>query len=65
MKAKFALLLLVVGFLLVVAGALLKIMHWPGADVTLLAGLAGAAAGAVAFLLKLLARPKAQEFLDS
>lgn len=65
MKAKFALFLLFVGFLLVMAGALFKIMHWPGADVFLLAGLGCEAAGAVAFLLKLVARPKARGFLNS
>lgn len=60
MKARQALLLLVVGLLLVMAGALLKIMHWPGADAALLSGLGCEAAGAVIFLVRLLRQPKTQ-----
>lgn len=64
MKAKHAVLLFVLGLCLDFVGALFKILHWPYADVLLIAGMTLKVVGALLFAYKLLRHPKVKEFLN-
>lgn len=65
MKAKHALFLYAFGLCADAIGALLKIMHYPGADNTLLVATALKVSGILLLVLKLLQYPKIKEFLNS
>lgn len=64
MKVKHALIILVVGFAVSTFGALLKIMHWPGANVLLTVATVLQAVGWLTLLVKLVTYPKIKDFLD-
>lgn len=64
MKAKHAVLLLVLGLCLDFIGALFKILHWPYADVLLITGMTLKVAGALLFAYKLISHPKVKDFLN-
>jgi hypothetical protein len=57
MNARLALTLFLVGMGLVLFAALLKVMHWPGADIIIILGLTLQVAGGILFLYKLFAKP--------
>ncbi|AMJ66227.1 GldL-related protein [Hymenobacter sp. PAMC 26628] len=63
MKAKHAVVLFVFGLCADFIGALLKIMHWAGADALLIMGMTLKVIGALAFLYKLVTHPKVKDFL--
>jgi len=64
MKAKYAVVLFVLGLCADFVGALLKIMHWAGADSLLMTGMTLKVVGALAFLYKLITHPKVKDFLN-
>ena len=55
---KWPLLVLLVGFLVRVIGAMMKILHWPGADLVLIAGTILMAAGIVWLMIKMIVLKK-------
>ncbi|RZK21229.1 MAG: hypothetical protein EOO56_11630 [Hymenobacter sp.] len=57
MTTRLALGLFLVGLGLVLLAALLKIMHWPGADIIIILGMSLQVAGGLVFLYKLFAKP--------
>lgn len=65
MKIRHAVILLLLGMLTAVIGALFKIEHCAGSDILLLASLAFTVGGFVLLAVKLLTRPDAKRFLDS
>ena len=65
MKIKHAVIILVLGVIAGIAGALFKIEHWAGADALLLSAMALEASGLVLLVVKVLARPGAKQFLNS
>ena len=65
MKAKHALIILVMGYCLDFIGGLFKIEHWAYGDEMLIIATVLKVAGAIIFLTKLLAHPKVKEFLNS
>lgn len=64
MKTKHALIVLILGFVLIFIGSLLKVMHWPYASEFLIAGTFFQVGGALMFLGKLLTYPKFRDFLN-
>jgi len=64
MKAKHALVLLVLGFCLDFIGGLFKLEHWEYGDQVLIVATVCKVAGTIVLLLKLLAHPKVKEFLN-
>ncbi|MCB2410908.1 hypothetical protein [Hymenobacter lucidus] len=64
MKAKHALIVLVLGLCVDFVGALFKIQHWAGGSGLLIAGTVLKVAGALLLLYKLLTHPKVREFLN-
>jgi len=65
MKAKHALILLVLGYCLDFVGSLYKIMHREYGDQVLIVATVFKVAGSILFLIKLLTHPKVKEFLNS
>lgn len=65
MKTKHALVVLVIAFLVVLAGALFKIMHWPLGNELLILGLSLKVIGVILLLYKLLTHSKFKDFLNS
>ncbi|HLP19493.1 MAG TPA: hypothetical protein VK174_04300 [Chitinophagales bacterium] len=65
MKTKYAIVIFVAGFCIDFIGALLKIMHWPGANALLIIGMILKVAGGILFLYKLLRYKELKNFLDS
>ena len=65
MKIKHAVIILVLGVFAGIAGALFKIEHWAGADALLLSAMALETSGLVLLAVKVLARPGANQFLNS
>lgn len=64
MKAKYALIILIVGFALSIIGAMFKIMHWPFASDMLMVSTAMQVIGCITLLYKLVTYPKIKDFLD-
>ena len=64
MKAKHALMLLALGYCFDFIGALFKLEHWEYADQIFIVSTVCKVTGTIVFLLKLLAHPKAKEFLN-
>jgi hypothetical protein len=64
MKAKHAIILLVLGFCLDFIGAVMKILHWQGADMLLIVALIIKVTGALILLFKLLTYEKLKDFLN-
>lgn len=64
MKAKHALIILVIGFAAGIVGAVLKIMHWPYGNIVLISSLFLQAIGCVFLLYKLLTYSKIKDFLN-
>ena len=64
MKAKHAIILLVVGYCFDFIGGLRKIMHAPAANTLLIIGTLLKVLGALLFLYKLLTYPKWKDFLN-
>ncbi|RZK37315.1 MAG: hypothetical protein EOO57_05720 [Hymenobacter sp.] len=56
MNTRLALVLFLVGLGLVLLAALVKILHWPGADIVIILGMVLQVAGGLLFLYKLLAK---------
>lgn len=65
MKARYAVVLLVVGMTLSFLGGIFKIQHWPGASALLVFGFPIEAIGFLLLLIKVLRYPGAKDFLDS
>lgn len=65
MKAKHALFLYAFGLCGDVIGAVLKIMHYPGADTTLMVSATLKISGILLFALKLSDHPRIKAFLNS
>ncbi len=65
MKTKHALVVLVIAFLVVLVGALAKIMHWPLGNELLILGLSLKVIGVILLLYKLLTHSKFKDFLNS
>jgi len=63
MKAKHALIILIIGFVASAFGAMLKIMHWPGANITLTVATVLQVIGWLLLLYKLVTYPKIKDFL--
>jgi len=64
MKAKHAIILLVIGYCLDFAGSLFKILHRPGADNLLTVAAILKILGALLLLYKIINYPKIKEFLN-
>ncbi len=64
MKTRHAVALYIIGHCLTFIGALLKILHLPGADETLMLATAFQVSGGLLFLYKLWTNQKLKEFLD-
>ncbi|HEX8563219.1 MAG TPA: gliding motility protein GldL [Flavobacterium sp.] len=64
MKTKHAVIVFVLGMLLACVGALMKIMHWPGANMVLTVATVLEVVGGVVFLAKILSNPKVKEFMN-
>ena len=64
MKAKHALIILVIGYCLDFIGALYKLEHWENGDNILVTATIFKVVGAIIFLIKLLTHPKVKEFLN-
>lgn len=64
MKARDALVLLALGYCLDFIAALFKIEHWQYADQLFIVSTICKVTGTIVLLLKLLAHPKAKEFLN-
>jgi hypothetical protein len=64
MKTKYALIILIVGFIVSFIGALFKLMHWPYASVLLIASTFLQVVGTIILLYKLVTHPKIKEFLN-
>ncbi|TGE16415.1 GldL-related protein [Hymenobacter elongatus] len=64
MKAKHALILLVLGLCADFVGALFKISHWEGASELLIVGMTLKVVGSLLMLYKLLTHPRVKEFLN-
>lgn len=64
MKAKHALIILVIGYCLDFIGGLFKLEHWEYADQLLIVATVFKVIGALAFLAKLLTHPKVKDFLN-
>lgn len=64
MKAKHAIILLILGYCLDFIGGLLKILHSAEANITLTIAAALKVLGALLFLYKLLTYPKIKDFLE-
>jgi hypothetical protein len=66
MKNRYILVLFILAAIIVVVGALFKIMHWPGAAIMLIAGLLAEALCGLLLILKLIKGNKNSDgFLDS
>lgn len=64
MKAKYAVVVIVLGLCTDFIGGLFKIMHWAGADLLLLTGMTLKVVGVLTFLVKLLTYPRLRDFLN-
>ncbi|WP_345070195.1 GldL-related protein [Hymenobacter fastidiosus] len=64
MKAKYGLILFVLGFCLQLVGALFKIMHWVPGDTLLIISTTLMVAGMLLFAYKRLTHPKVKDFLN-
>jgi len=64
MKVKHAIILLVLGFCLDIAGAVMKILHWQGADLMLVVALIIKVIGALVLVNKILTYAKFKDFLN-
>lgn len=64
MKAKYALVLLAIGCCIIGIGAFMKIMHSPGGDLWLIAGMGLNILGGILFLYKVITYPKVKDFLN-
>lgn len=69
MKTKHALIILAIGFLITLAGALFKIMHFEVAFISgnflLIIGMFFEVIGGILFVYKLLTNPKLKDFFNS
>ena len=65
MKTKYALIIFIIGILLNFVGALLKIMHWPFANVIFIVSTAMEVVGGILLLYKLLTNPKLKDFMNT
>jgi uncharacterized membrane protein YdcZ (DUF606 family) len=64
MKVKHAIILLVLGFCLDFSGGVMKILHWQGADLVLIAALISKVVGTLILLSKILTYEKLKDFLN-
>ena len=64
MKAKYAVIIFVIGFSFYIIGALMKIMHWPFAGLVITIATITELVGIILFLCKLFTYPKFKEFLN-
>ncbi|MFN0035496.1 MAG: hypothetical protein ACKVUS_10525 [Saprospiraceae bacterium] len=64
MKLKYALLIFLAGFILIVLGMLFKLESWEFASELLIAGLILKFIGGILLIYKLLTHPKVKEFLN-
>jgi len=64
MKIKHAIILIAIGYGLDMTGALLKIMHWPWANIFLSLALLLKLAGIVTLVVKLVSNPRFRDFLN-
>ena len=65
MKNKHILVIFVVAAILVIVGALFKIMHWPGANPVLFVGMIGQVIAGVLTVFKLVTNKNEKSFLNS
>jgi hypothetical protein len=64
MKTRHAIALFILGLCLNFVGALIKILHYPGADEILITATILQVLGVLLFVYKLWTNPKVKEFLD-
>jgi hypothetical protein len=64
MKTRHAITLYILGLCLNFVGALIKILHYPGANEILITATVFQVSGGLLFLYKLWTNPKMKEFLD-
>ncbi len=64
MKVKHAIILLILGFCLDFIGAVVKILHWQGADLMLIVALVIKVTGALVLLVKILTYERLKDFLN-
>ncbi len=64
MKAKYAIIILVLGWCFNIVGAFMKITHWPGANELLAFGVILEVIGAILLLYKLVTYSKIRDFLN-
>ena len=65
MKIKHKVVVLGIGFMLIIIGALFKIMHWDLGNELLVTGMLAKIIGGILLLYKLLTHPKFKDFLNS
>lgn len=65
MKTKHTLIILAIGFLITLVGALFKILHFPYGNLLLLVGMSCEIFGVILLLYKILTHPKLKDFLNS
>jgi hypothetical protein len=64
MKTKYALIILIVGFVISFIGVLFKLMHWPYASIMLITSTFLQVIGSIILLYKLVTYPKIKDFLN-
>lgn len=64
MKTKYAIIIFLIGFLINIVGAFLKITHWGGANLFFTIGSLIEIIGIIIFIYKLLTYPKFKDFLN-
>jgi hypothetical protein len=64
MKTKHAFIIFSIGYLLTYLGALLKILHWPGANAILVFATLLEIGGGLLLVSKLVSHPKLREFFN-
>lgn len=65
MRIKHGIILIALGIILVLFGALFKLQHWPGANWLLTIGIFMEAAGVLVLVIRMLRNPGNKAFLNS
>ncbi|UII27917.1 hypothetical protein LVD15_05715 [Fulvivirga maritima] len=65
MKAKYALIVLAIGYCIDFIAVAIKIMHWASADLLLTSAVIFKVVGALTLLYKIITYPKFKEFFNS
>ena len=64
MKYLTVIIVFLLGLMILIVGALFKLMHWPGASLMLMAGFGLKALAVILLIIKLIMQSKTNEFLN-